>query len=52
MPVNDKYKLIAELDDHLQIDFRSAVYFALLSIGQAVAKSKDIQDLVERIRKS
>jgi len=46
----DRYELVAELERRVQADVRDGLYFELLSIGQAVARSQDILDLAERIR--
>lgn len=44
------YELVAELERHVRADIRDGLYFELLSIGQAVARSADIRELAERIK--
>jgi len=43
-------QLIANLEGHVKADTRDGLYFELLSIGQAVARSEDIRSLAEKIR--
>jgi hypothetical protein len=43
-------RLIAELEQHIHADTRDGLYFELLSIGQAVGRSADMQRLENAIR--
>jgi len=46
----DRYRLIADLEDRIRADIRDGLYFELLSIGQSVARSTDVRALAEKIR--
>jgi hypothetical protein len=44
------YDLIAELERNVQADTMDGLYYALLSIGQAVGRSNDLLELAAKIR--
>jgi hypothetical protein len=46
----NRYELVADLEGHVRADVRDGLYFELLSIGQAVARSADVRALAEKIR--
>ncbi|MFH2054880.1 MAG: hypothetical protein ABIJ61_02870 [bacterium] len=46
-----QHQIAAEIDRSVHADFRHGLHFELLSIGQAVARSRDVRSLVDRIRK-
>jgi hypothetical protein len=46
----ERYELIAELEQRVHADTMDGLYFELLSIGQAIGRSPDLQRLEEAIR--
>ncbi len=45
-----RYEFISELERRVRADIKDGLYFELLSIGQAIGRSPDLQELVAKIR--